>query len=118
DPARAAGVVLDLFAQMADVHAEGVFVPVVIGVPHSAAERVERDDVAAVGSELLQQCALGGGQRQRAAVRAADGGVVQVDAARPQRQAGRSALLQRAAVSAAQDELDAQQKLLREERFG
>ena len=100
------------------MHAEGVLAPVVITLPDSLAERVEADDVAAVGRELLQQRALGAGQGQGVPAGQRDGGVAQVHPAPAQPQRAGSRPLQFGTVGAAQNQLHAQQQFLGQKRFG
>ena len=73
--------------------------------------------MAAVLGQLLQQRALGGGQRQRIAAGQAHQGVLQFHRARPQLQHRRAAL-QRRPVGALQKVLDAQQQFLHQKRLG
>ena len=80
------GVRLDFLPQMADMHVQAVLVPVIVRAPDGLANGIIGYDVPAVIGQPLQQGALGGGQGQRCAVGAADGGVLQIDRAVPQRQ--------------------------------
>lgn len=110
------GVRLDFLPQMADMHVQAVLVPVIVRAPDSLANGIIGYDVPAVIGQPLQQGALGGGQGQRCAVSAADGGVLQIDRAVPQRQ--HPAAAQLGAVGAPQKVLHAQKQLLHQERLG
>ena len=81
-----------------------------------AAHRPDLMILDTVIGQPLQQGALGGGQGQRCAVGAADGGVLQIDRAVPQRQ--HPAAAQLGAVGALQKVLHAQKQLLHQERLG
>lgn len=70
------GVRLDFLPQMADMHVQAFLVPVIVRAPDSLANGIIGYDVPAVIGQPLQQGALGGGQGQRCAVSAADGGVL------------------------------------------
>ena len=101
---------------MADMHVQAVLVPVIVRAPDGLANSIIGYDVPAVIGQPLQQGALGGGQGQRCAVGAADGGVLQIDRAVPQRQ--HPAAAQLGAVGALQKVLHAQKQLLHQERLG
>lgn len=70
------GIRLDFLPQMADMHVQAVLVPVIVRTPDSLANGIIGYDVPAVIGQPLQQGTLGGGQGQRCAVGAADGGVL------------------------------------------
>ena len=110
------GVRLNFLPQMADMHVQAVLVPVIVRAPDGLANGIIGYDVPAVIGQPLQQGALGGGQGQRCAVSAADGGVLQIDRAVPQRQ--HPAAAQLGAVGALQKVLHAQKQLLHQERLG
>lgn len=97
------GVRLDFFPQMSDMHVQAVLVPVIVRAPDGLANGIIGYDVPAVIGQPLQQGALGGGQGQRCAVGAADGGVLQIDCAVPQRQ--HPAAAQLGAVGALQKDI-------------
>ena len=98
------------------MHVQAVLVPVIVRAPDGLANGIIGYDVPAVIGQPLQQGALGGGQGQRCAVGAADGGVLQIDRAVPQRQ--HPAAAQLGAVGALQKVLHAQKQLLHQERLG
>lgn len=104
------GVRLDFLPQMADMHVQAVLVPVIVRAPDGLANGIIGYDVPAVIGQPLQQGALGGGQGQRCAVGAVNGGVLQIDRAVPQRQ--HPAAAQLGAVGALQKVLHAQKQLL------